>query len=223
MTPWRVWAEKTGRVTPVDLSGNPYVQYGIAHEDEARDIFMKNHTDVVMPTCGEADENRIFRASFDGLTSAGEPVEIKCPGESTLEDVLARGENSDAYQHYRWQVQWQMLVAGADQGWLVFFLGNGKLKEFLVKRDEAMISELKTKCLEFWGECPLHGGSDGFRFFRDFKKTGQCICNTCGAFDGLHILMKVNRWNFFTALKAVSEYLNTPEGIEPISQIETMA
>lgn len=149
-TPWRVWAEKTGRVKPVDLSGNPYVQYGIDHEDEARDIFMTKHTDIVMPTCGESDENRIFRASFDGLTSAGEPVEIKCPGESTLEDVLARGENSDAYQHYRWQVQWQMLVAGASQGWLVFFLGNGRVKEFLIQRDEAMISEMKDKCLTFW-------------------------------------------------------------------------
>lgn len=71
-------------------------------------------------------------------------------------------------------------------------------------------------------ECPIHGGSDGFRFFRDFKKTGQCICNTCGAFDGLHILMKVNGWNFFTALKAVSDYLNAPEGIDPASQIESM-
>lgn len=71
-------------------------------------------------------------------------------------------------------------------------------------------------------ECPIHGGSDGFRFFRDFKHTGQCICNTCGAFDGLHILMKVNGWNFFTALKAVSEFLNAPEGIEPTSHIETI-
>lgn len=71
-------------------------------------------------------------------------------------------------------------------------------------------------------ECPIHGGSDGFRFFRDFKQTGQCICNSCGAFDGLHILMKVNGWNFFTALKAVSDFLNAPEGIDPASRIENV-
>lgn len=149
-TPWRVWAEKTGRVKPADLSANPYVRYGIDHEDEVRDIFMKQHTDIVIAACGESDENRVFRASFNGLTSAGQPVEIKCPGESTLEDVMTRGENSDAYQHYRWQVQWQLMVAGASEGWLVFFLGNGRIKEFPVKRDEAMISEMKDKCLQFW-------------------------------------------------------------------------
>lgn len=104
---------------------------------------------------------------------------------------------------------------------VVLRLANGRWDEILSNLAPALrpaIDAAPRHC-----ECPLHGGSDGFRFFRDFKKTGQCICNTCGAFDGLHILMKVNRWNFFTALKAVSEYLNTPEGIEPISQIETMA
>lgn len=50
--------------------------------------------------------------------------------------------------------------------------------------------------------CPIHGGENGFRFFKDYRVSGSCICNTCGAFDGIHILMAVNSWNFFTALKA---------------------
>lgn len=149
-TPWRVWAEKTGRVKAPDLSDNPYVRYGIDHEDEVRALFMEKHVDVVMPACGEYEGNRVFRASFDGISSGGEPVEIKCPGESTLEDVLARGEKSDAYQMYRWQVQWQILVADARRGWLVFYLGNGKIKEFEVARDETMIAELIAKCSAFW-------------------------------------------------------------------------
>ena len=52
-TPWRVWAEKTGRVKAPDLSDNPYVRYGIDHEDEVRALFMEKHVDVVMPACGE--------------------------------------------------------------------------------------------------------------------------------------------------------------------------
>ena len=33
--------------------------------------------------------------------------------------------------------------------------------------------------------CPIHGGRDGFRLFRDAPDTGGGICNTCGAFpDG---------------------------------------
>lgn len=149
-TPWRVWAEKTGRVSPPDLSGNPFVQYGIEHEDEVRNLFMQQCVDVVVPWCGEYSGNRIFRASFDGLNSSGEPVEIKCPSESGLDDLLARGEKSDAYQMYQWQVQWQIMVAEAQRGWLVFYLGNGKIKVFEVARDDAMISAMTNKCSEFW-------------------------------------------------------------------------
>lgn len=61
--------------------------------------------------------------------------------------------------------------------------------------------------------CPLHGGENGFRFFKDYREAGNCICNTCGAFDGLHILMKANGWDFFTALKAVNGFLRMPESL----------
>lgn len=150
VTPWRVWAEKTGRIATRDLSDNPYVRYGVEHEDEVRNLFMQKHLEVVTPACGEFDEYRIFRASFDGLNVRDEPVELKCPGESTLEDVLARGEKSDAYQLYQWQVQWQIMVSGASKGWLVFYLRNGKILDFEIPRDEAMISEMKDKCQSFW-------------------------------------------------------------------------
>lgn len=66
--------------------------------------------------------------------------------------------------------------------------------------------------------CPIHGGEDGFRFFKDYTIAGSCICNSCGSFDGLHILMAVNRWNFFTALKAVNDFLKIPEGIDVDSE-----
>jgi|GEM_PF-441325 len=135
-TPWRVWAEKTGRVLPPDLSGNPYVQYGIEHEDEVRNLFMVKHEDVVMPACGEWDQNPVFRASFDGLNSQGEPVEIKCPGESTLEDVLARGLSSDAYQMYQWQGAWPGVGAAVAGGLRMTDPDGGRL--------DTMRQELET-------------------------------------------------------------------------------
>ena len=30
--------------------------------------------------------------------------------------------------------------------------------------------------------CPVHGGTDGFRFFKDGASRGASVCNTCGAF-----------------------------------------
>jgi len=42
--------------------------------------------------------------------------------------------------------------------------------------------------------CPVHGGADGFRLFRDVKQTGGGICNTCGTFpDGFALLAHLHR------------------------------
>lgn len=143
-TPWRLWMEKTGRATPPDLSGNPFVRYGVEHEDDARMVFEHEHQTCVLPACAEYDGDPIFRASFDGLTPDNEPVEIKCPSPSMLEDVLANGTSSKAYRTYYPQVQHQLLVSEAQKGWLVFY-DDGRIHEFEIARDEAMIAEILEK------------------------------------------------------------------------------
>ena len=58
------------------------------------------------------------------------------------------------------------------------------------------------------GPCPVHGGTDGFRLFRDAGQTGGGVCNTCGTFpDGFALLMWVNRWSFPETLRAVAHGL----------------
>lgn len=151
MTPWRLWCEKVGRVQPADLSANPLVRFGIEHEDEVRQLFELKHLDVVMPACGEFDEDPIFRASFDGLTSVMEPVEIKCPSETIISDVKQRELESDACRLYRIQVQHQLMVSGAQHGWLVFFdRTTNEIIEFVIERDEDLIAEIRSKGREFF-------------------------------------------------------------------------
>lgn len=56
--------------------------------------------------------------------------------------------------------------------------------------------------------CPVHGGKDGFRVFRDADETGGSVCNTCGInSDGIATLMWANDWRYSTALKSVADYL----------------
>lgn len=56
--------------------------------------------------------------------------------------------------------------------------------------------------------CPVHGGKDGYRVFKDVDETGGGVCNTCGVFaDGFATLMWANGWDFPTALRAVADYL----------------
>ena len=61
--------------------------------------------------------------------------------------------------------------------------------------------------------CPVHGGRDGFRVFRDCHDTGGGICNTCGSFrDGFALLMWANGWGFREALEAVARDLRLDGG-----------
>jgi len=92
------------------------------------------------------------------------------------------------------------------------------------------VSDIKMRCQGRWGEifgalacassldawnrkgrhspCPIHGGSDGFRFFRDADLTGGCVCATCGSFpDGLAYLAALKDMPFYDVLKEVSDYL----------------
>lgn len=142
-TPWRLWAEKVGKVQPPDLSKNPNVRYGIEHEDDARCLFEMRFNTCVMPACCEWSTDPLFRASFDGLTPEGEPVEIKCPSPSVLDDVKARGKGSDPVRLYAVQLQHQMLVADARRGWLVFYDGPADdIIVFELERDEALIDRI---------------------------------------------------------------------------------
>lgn len=59
------------------------------------------------------------------------------------------------------------------------------------------------------GPCPVHGGKDGFRFFKDGNQTGGAISNADGPFsNGFALLMWLWDCDFKTVLKAVGEYLN---------------
>jgi len=61
--------------------------------------------------------------------------------------------------------------------------------------------------------CPVHGGHDGFRVFRDVNQTGGGICNTCGSFhDGLALLMWANDWSFRQAIEAIARDLRLDAG-----------
>lgn len=59
--------------------------------------------------------------------------------------------------------------------------------------------------------CPVHGGKDGFRLFKD--GSGGGICATCGAWaDGFALLQWVKGWTFPETLEQVASALSLDEG-----------
>ena len=149
-TPWRLWAERTGLARPADLSRNPHVARGNRLEDAARQWFEQAYDTVLMPVCGESEQEPLLRASFDGINDAGEPVELKVPSERVYREVEAHGRASLAYRLYEPQVQHQLYVAGADKGWLVFYLDAQHQRVFELARDLTLIRAIVDQGKAFW-------------------------------------------------------------------------
>ncbi|RKT47025.1 YqaJ viral recombinase family protein [Thiocapsa rosea] len=152
-TPWRLWAERTGVVAPEDLSNKPCVQRGIALEDQVRRGFEDRHRTLLLPLCAESIEHPALRCSLDGLNDDGEPVELKVPTERTYRRLHREREQATAYRLAWVQLQFQLYVTGASQGWLVFdpCLAGSPPLEFAVARDEPFLENaLIPACLAFW-------------------------------------------------------------------------
>lgn len=57
--------------------------------------------------------------------------------------------------------------------------------------------------------CPIHGGSDGFRLFEDFVKTGGGVCNTCGPRpSGFSMLAWVRGYEIKDAVREIARWLD---------------
>jgi len=164
-TPFRLWAEKKGLVLEPDLSGNPHVQRGIREEPIARRAYEQRHGDLLLPVCAESSEVPILRASFDGLTNDGRPIEIKAPAQKGFTDALKLGTQSCLYLRYYVQVQTQIYVAEADGGVLSLSC-DGDYLDLPVPRDEIAIKSIVEQAKAFW-ECVVTGKEPPLDIERD--------------------------------------------------------
>jgi putative phage-type endonuclease len=151
----QLWNERIGFVKPDDPSRKPCVQRGNAFEDHVRKGFEDRHNTILLPLCVESAEHSVLRASLDGLNDDGEPAELKVPTETTYRKLVEQGEQATAYQLAWVQLQHQLFVTEAGQGWLVFdpCLPGASPLEFCIRRyDDFLRNELIPACLAFWGE-----------------------------------------------------------------------
>lgn len=89
-----------------------------------------------------------------------------------------------------------------------------ELKQLASGRWESIVTSLAPQLglaierLPHHVSCPVHGGVDGFRLFKDFDETGGGVCNTCGIqHDGYSLLMWANGWDFKTTHRAIHDML----------------
>lgn len=157
-TKYQVYLEKTQQAAPADLDRNPYVQRGKNREDEVRTAareYLKTLPEfgpgiTVEPACAEHDVYSFIHASFDGLINQTIPVELKFLSDTEWDLSSEEGEDSPAYQLYRYQVMQQCLVAGTDRGWLMLYKEGGYLIPFEMRFTASEFDELTRALIAFW-------------------------------------------------------------------------
>src|SRR5690606_22491402 len=65
--------------------------------------------------------------------------------------------------------------------------------------------------------CPVHGGVDGFRLFKDYEDKGGGICNSCGSkTNGFAMLAWVRGYEIKDAVRDVAQCLGEDSLSSPV-------
>ena len=136
-TPYQLWLEKTSRT---NAKVTQAMQRGTELEPSARSAY-EEQTELVMQPL--VIEDGAYSASLDGMTLAGDLVlEIKCPMRGTRSDLWQDVSQGQVPEHYRVQVQHQLMVSGAEKAHLWVFDGaKGILTE--LTRDKALMARIR--------------------------------------------------------------------------------
>lgn len=138
VTPYQLWLLKTGRTEqPV----NDAMRRGTALEPLARHAYEIETGNVMQPL---VLQDGPYSASLDGMTLAGDLiVEIKCPYKGQASTLWQAVEGGEVPEHYRLQIQHQLMVSGAAAANLWVFDGKAGLLK-VVEPDVAAIEAIRA-------------------------------------------------------------------------------
>lgn len=147
-SPYTLWAEKTGKIEPEDLSQNEFVYWGNVHEESIAQRFTRD-TGLKVKRCGTlADEEYpYFHANVDRLV-VGENAGLEC---KTANGFKAKEwANDEAPEAYILQCQWYMGITGADKWYLACLIGGNHYVCKEIPRNESDIEALREAAKNFW-------------------------------------------------------------------------
>ena len=164
-SPLELWQEKTGRKEPKDLSGNPFVQFGVRAEEHLRGLYLAEHpnlrgeyhpydilyqTDIPYLTCTLDCE------LIDTTNDSKGILEIKT-AETGKKKQLEQWDNRIPDWYYA-QILHQQIAAGIEYKFSTLYAklrllnGNSYLREYDFSRDELANDRewLLDKAERFW-------------------------------------------------------------------------
>jgi putative phage-type endonuclease len=172
-TPYQLWLEKTGRVTPtLDDAARERTYWGRVLEPLLLSEWDERHPEFVL-TGGDRvyrdREHEWMLANVDGLVWTPDQelagvLEAKTGNHRTL----AEWDDNQVPVGYVCQVQWYLRILDAPRAFVVALLDTNTYVERVIERDDDLITELIETASEFWDhverdEPPPVDGTEGTR------------------------------------------------------------
>ncbi len=146
---YALWAEKTGKVIPEDISQKEAVRLGTDLEDYVAHRFMESTGKKV-----RRENYTVFRddmpyahANYDRLV-IGERAGLEIKTTNALN--LKKFKNGEFPANYYCQCCHYLLISGLDRWYLAVLVLGVEFKVFTIERDEAELAALKMAEENFW-------------------------------------------------------------------------
>ena len=147
-TPYRLWAEKTGKIEVPDLSNNPAVEMGTRLEQFVAELFAEKTEKQVrrQSKMYQHPKYPYLVAHVDRLiTGSDELLECKTCSAYKLEEW----ENKIP-KEYILQVIWYLGITGRKRGWIACLIGGQKFDYKVIDFDEELFNLMVEKAVKFW-------------------------------------------------------------------------
>lgn len=146
---YALWAEKSGRITPDDISGKESVRIGNDLEEYVARRFTEKTGKKV-----RRENFTIFRddmpfahANYDRII-VGEKAGLECKTTNALQ--LSKFKNGEFPANYYCQCVHYLMVSGLERWYLAVLVLGIEFKVFCIERDEAEIEALRNAEYQFW-------------------------------------------------------------------------
>ena len=147
-TPYRLWAEKTGKIEMPDLSNIESVEMGTRLEQFVADLFSEKTGKAIRkaPKTYSHPDYPYLVAHVDRLvTGTDELLECKTCSAFKLEEW----ENKIP-KEYVLQVIWYLGITGRKKGWIACLIGGQKFVYMQIDFDEELFNLMVEKAVKFW-------------------------------------------------------------------------
>lgn len=156
LSPYALWAAKTGRTEPEPRT--KLQRIGLFMEDPIAGLFADNHPEYQVRQVGLVrnvtngyEQATPDRELLDLHGAHAGLLEIKTGGFGVHDEWGEEGTD-DVPVAYFIQVQWQCAVTGSPYVWVAVMFDGRDYREYLVARDDDVINYLRSRVAEFWHE-----------------------------------------------------------------------